>query len=88
MLENKERIIGLLQDKKSCEIYERAQVYDFYIFREHCLPFRANALRACCEIFLLPCVISDCLFRKRGFDIKWIDDTHALGLFSSPIAGK
>uniref|UniRef100_A0A3Q3C0J0 R3H domain and coiled-coil containing 1-like n=1 Tax=Haplochromis burtoni TaxID=8153 RepID=A0A3Q3C0J0_HAPBU len=23
---------------------------------------------------------------KRGFDIKWIDDTHALGLFSSPIA--
>uniref|UniRef100_A0A3Q1H7R1 R3H domain and coiled-coil containing 1-like n=1 Tax=Acanthochromis polyacanthus TaxID=80966 RepID=A0A3Q1H7R1_9TELE len=23
---------------------------------------------------------------QRGFDIKWIDDTHALGLFSSPIA--
>lgn len=27
-------------------------------------------------------------FRQKGFDIKWIDDTHALGLFSSPIAGQ
>uniref|UniRef100_A0A3B5MDE9 R3H domain and coiled-coil containing 1-like n=1 Tax=Xiphophorus couchianus TaxID=32473 RepID=A0A3B5MDE9_9TELE len=23
---------------------------------------------------------------QRGFDIKWIDDSHALGLFSSPVA--
>ncbi|XP_008315497.1 coiled-coil domain-containing protein R3HCC1L isoform X2 [Cynoglossus semilaevis] len=25
-------------------------------------------------------------YQQRGFDIKWIDDRHALGLFSSPIA--
>ncbi|KAG7223767.1 hypothetical protein INR49_026449 [Caranx melampygus] len=25
-------------------------------------------------------------YQQRGFDIQWIDDTHALGLFSSPIA--
>ncbi|XP_014665177.1 PREDICTED: coiled-coil domain-containing protein R3HCC1L-like, partial [Priapulus caudatus] len=25
-------------------------------------------------------------FRNKGFDIKWVDDTHALGVFSSPIA--
>lgn len=25
--------------------------------------------------------------RKKGFDIKWVDDTHALGIFSSPITG-
>ena len=25
--------------------------------------------------------------RKKGFDIKWVDDTHALGVFSSPITG-
>ncbi|CAG06062.1 unnamed protein product [Tetraodon nigroviridis] len=25
-------------------------------------------------------------YQQRGFDIKWVDDTHALGLFSSPIA--
>uniref|UniRef100_T1IIW3 R3H domain-containing protein n=1 Tax=Strigamia maritima TaxID=126957 RepID=T1IIW3_STRMM len=25
-------------------------------------------------------------FRLRGFDVKWVDDTHALGLFASPIA--
>lgn len=27
-------------------------------------------------------------FRSKGFDIKWVDDTHALGVFSSVIAGK
>ncbi|XP_041840050.1 coiled-coil domain-containing protein R3HCC1L [Melanotaenia boesemani] len=27
-------------------------------------------------------------YQQRDFDIKWIDDTHALGLFSSPIAAR
>ncbi|XP_028826864.1 coiled-coil domain-containing protein R3HCC1L [Denticeps clupeoides] len=27
-------------------------------------------------------------YQQRGFDIKWVDDTHALGLFSSPIAAR
>lgn len=27
-------------------------------------------------------------YQQRGFDIKWIDNTHALGLFSSPIAAR
>ncbi|XP_056312343.1 coiled-coil domain-containing protein R3HCC1L [Danio aesculapii] len=27
-------------------------------------------------------------FQQKGFDITWIDDTHALGLFSSPIAAR
>ena len=27
------------------------------------------------------------IFRDRGFDIKWVDDTHAIGIFSSVIAG-
>ncbi|XP_032381338.1 coiled-coil domain-containing protein R3HCC1L [Etheostoma spectabile] len=27
-------------------------------------------------------------YQERGFDIKWIDDSHALGLFSSPIAAR
>ncbi|XP_002742336.1 uncharacterized protein LOC100378849 [Saccoglossus kowalevskii] len=25
-------------------------------------------------------------FQSKGFDIKWVDDTHALAIFSSPIA--
>uniref|UniRef100_A0A5S6KFH8 V-type proton ATPase subunit C 1 n=1 Tax=Xenopus tropicalis TaxID=8364 RepID=A0A5S6KFH8_XENTR len=25
---------------------------------------------------------------KKGFDIKWVDDTHALGLFASPITAR
>uniref|UniRef100_A0A087XNF4 R3H domain and coiled-coil containing 1-like n=1 Tax=Poecilia formosa TaxID=48698 RepID=A0A087XNF4_POEFO len=27
-------------------------------------------------------------YQQRGFDIKWIDDSHALGLFSSPVAAR
>ncbi|XP_061576671.1 coiled-coil domain-containing protein R3HCC1L [Cololabis saira] len=27
-------------------------------------------------------------YQQRGFDIKWVDDTRALGLFSSPIAAR
>lgn len=27
-------------------------------------------------------------FRSKGFDIKWVDDTHALGIFSSSIAAQ
>jgi len=35
-------------------------------------------------------LIIDCwlLCRDRGFDIKWVDDTHAIGIFSSSVAGK
>lgn len=29
-----------------------------------------------------------CTNQQRGLDIQWIDDTHALGLFSSPLAAR
>uniref|UniRef100_A0A8B9PBQ4 R3H domain and coiled-coil containing 1 like n=1 Tax=Apteryx owenii TaxID=8824 RepID=A0A8B9PBQ4_APTOW len=29
-----------------------------------------------------------CGYQKKGFDIKWVDDTHALGIFSSPITAR
>ena len=25
--------------------------------------------------------------RDKGFDVKWVDDTHAIGVFSSTVAG-
>lgn len=27
-------------------------------------------------------------FKERGFDIKWVDDTHALAIFNSPMAAE
>jgi hypothetical protein len=27
-------------------------------------------------------------YMKGGFEIKWVDDTHALGVFSSALVGK
>ncbi|KAI5932713.1 Coiled-coil domain-containing protein R3HCC1L [Manis javanica] len=29
-----------------------------------------------------------CSYHKKGFDIKWVDDTHALGVFSSPVTAR
>lgn len=29
-----------------------------------------------------------CSYQKKGFDIKWVDDTHALGVFSSPVTAR
>ncbi|XP_007938169.1 coiled-coil domain-containing protein R3HCC1L [Orycteropus afer afer] len=29
-----------------------------------------------------------CSYQKKGFDIKWVDDKHALGVFSSPITAR
>lgn len=29
-----------------------------------------------------------CSYQKKGFDVKWVDDTHALGVFSSPITAR
>lgn len=27
-------------------------------------------------------------YRSKNFQIKWVDDTHALGVFPSPLMGK
>lgn len=27
-------------------------------------------------------------FKSGGFELKWVDDTHCLGVFSSPLVGK
>lgn len=29
-----------------------------------------------------------CSYQKKGFDLKWVDDTHALGVFSSPVTAR
>ena len=29
-----------------------------------------------------------CVCRQRGFDIQWIDESHALALFSHPVTGE
>lgn len=27
-------------------------------------------------------------FKSGGFELKWVDETHCLGVFSSPLVGK
>ncbi|XP_005885444.1 PREDICTED: coiled-coil domain-containing protein R3HCC1L isoform X1 [Myotis brandtii] len=61
-------------DLSDCEFPHVIEIYDFpQEFRTE------DLLRVFCSYQWM---------RKKGFDIKWVDDTHALGVFSSPITAR
>ncbi|XP_055884530.1 uncharacterized protein LOC106076489 [Biomphalaria glabrata] len=57
------------------------------------LPLDTEAFSHIIEIYDFPPELATCdliaafrEFASRGFDVKWVDDTHALGVFSSAVA--
>ena len=57
-------------------------------FSHHGMPYEILFERCFLKVsFILRNKILLFCCRKKGFDIKWVDDTHALGVFSSPITG-
>ena len=57
-------------------------------FSHHGMPYKILFERCFLKVsFILRNKILLFCCRKKGFDIKWVDDTHALGVFSSPITG-
>ncbi|XP_007419971.2 coiled-coil domain-containing protein R3HCC1L [Python bivittatus] len=69
--------------------------FDYYNYSPADLDMSDSELPHVIEIYDFPpefrtedllCVF--CRYQKKGFDIKWIDDTHALGIFSSPITAR
>ncbi|KAM6972502.1 coiled-coil domain-containing protein R3HCC1L [Aplochiton taeniatus] len=73
--------------------------FDYYSSRdddgEGDLDLREDELSHILEIYDFPTefktedlVKSFQSYQQRGFDIQWVDDTHALGLFSSPVAAR
>ncbi|KAJ7325094.1 hypothetical protein JRQ81_018114 [Phrynocephalus forsythii] len=66
--------------------------FDYYNYSPADLDLSDSELPHVIEIYDFPpefrtedlmCIF--CSYQKKGFDIKWVDDTHALGIFSSPI---
>ncbi|KAG9346140.1 hypothetical protein JZ751_007958 [Albula glossodonta] len=86
--------ISLSSGKKKESIQEaRFDYYNWQPKEEAELELRDDELSHIVEIYDFPTEFKteDLLrafhsYQQRGFDIQWVDDTHALGLFSSPIA--
>uniref|UniRef100_A0ABM5G2D6 Coiled-coil domain-containing protein R3HCC1L n=1 Tax=Pogona vitticeps TaxID=103695 RepID=A0ABM5G2D6_9SAUR len=66
--------------------------FDYYNYSPADLDLSDSELPHVIEIYDFPpefrtedLMLIFCSYQKKGFDIKWVDDTHALGIFSSPI---
>ncbi|KAG5855286.1 coiled-coil domain-containing protein R3HCC1L [Anguilla anguilla] len=88
--------ISLQAGKKKESIQEsRFNYYNWDPEGEPELELRDDELSNIVEIYEFPSEFKteDLLrafhsYQQRGFDIQWVDDAHALGLFSSPIAAR
>ncbi|KAJ8365330.1 hypothetical protein SKAU_G00141610 [Synaphobranchus kaupii] len=88
--------ISLKAGKKKESIQEpRFDYYNWDLEGEPELELRDDELSNIVEIYDFPAEFKteDLLrafqsYQQRGFDIQWVDDTHVLGLFSSPIAAR
>uniref|UniRef100_A0A671K9V6 Coiled-coil domain-containing protein R3HCC1L-like n=1 Tax=Sinocyclocheilus anshuiensis TaxID=1608454 RepID=A0A671K9V6_9TELE len=86
--------MSLKEGRKKPSIQE--PLFDYYNWTpEEEVELREDELSHIVEIYHFPSefktedlIRSFSSFQQKGFDIKWIDDTHALGLFSSPIAAR
>ncbi|XP_028586414.2 coiled-coil domain-containing protein R3HCC1L isoform X2 [Podarcis muralis] len=69
--------------------------FDYYNYTPADLDLSDSELPHVIEIYDFPAEFRTedllrvfCIYQKKGFDIKWVDDTHALGIFSSPITAR
>nr|XP_016847650.1 PREDICTED: coiled-coil domain-containing protein R3HCC1L [Anolis carolinensis] len=69
--------------------------FDYYNYSPADLDLSDSELPHVIEIYDFPAEFRTedlmrvfCSYLKKGFDIKWVDDTHALGIFSSPITAR
>nr|XP_060624186.1 coiled-coil domain-containing protein R3HCC1L isoform X1 [Anolis sagrei ordinatus] len=69
--------------------------FDYYNYTPADLDLSDSELPHVIEIYDFPAEFRTedlmrvfCSYLKKGFDIKWVDDTHALGIFSSPITAR
>uniref|UniRef100_A0A8C8R5E2 R3HCL protein n=1 Tax=Pelusios castaneus TaxID=367368 RepID=A0A8C8R5E2_9SAUR len=79
-------------DKSGSSLQHR---FDYYGWQPTELDLSDSELPHVIEIYDFPQDFSTadllrvfCSYQKKGFDIQWVDDTHALGIFSSPVAAR
>ncbi|NXG11901.1 R3HCL protein, partial [Sakesphorus luctuosus] len=88
----------LLEELSGGEKHQKSQQssrFDYYGAEPAALDISDDELPHVIEIYDFPSDFRTedlmrvfCNYQKKGFDIKWVDDTHALGIFSSPITAR
>ncbi|XP_071419606.1 coiled-coil domain-containing protein R3HCC1L [Pithys albifrons albifrons] len=88
----------LLEELSGGEKHQKSQQsprFDYYGAEPAALDISDDELPHVIEIYDFPLDFRTedlmrvfCNYQKKGFDIKWVDDTHALGIFSSPITAR
>ncbi|NXG78153.1 R3HCL protein, partial [Baryphthengus martii] len=86
-----EELLGGEKHRESCQ----SPRFDYYGAEPAALDLSDDELPHVIEIYDFPSDFRTedlmrifCSYQKKGFDIKWVDDTHALGIFSSPITAR
>ncbi|NXC71143.1 R3HCL protein, partial [Anhinga anhinga] len=86
------RLLEELSGGEKCRESQQSPRFDYYGAKPAALDLSDAELPHVIEIYDFPSDFRTedllrvfCSYQKKGFDIKWVDDTHALGIFSSPI---
>lgn len=88
------QLLKKLAGKENEECFQEPR-YNYYSHQPTELDLDDSELSHVIEIYDFPpefktedLLLAFSTYQKRGFDIKWVDDTHALGIFSSPVAAR
>ncbi|KAM6266281.1 coiled-coil domain-containing protein R3HCC1L isoform 1-T3 [Porphyrio hochstetteri] len=89
------RLLEELSGGEKCRESRQSPHFDYYGAEPAALDLSDAELPHVIEIYDFPSDFRTedllrvfCSYQKKGFDIKWVDDTHALGIFSSPITAR
>ncbi|NXT79524.1 R3HCL protein, partial [Zapornia atra] len=89
------RLLEELSGGEKCRESRQSPRFDYYGAEPAALDLSDAELPHVIEIYDFPSDFRTedllrvfCSYQKKGFDIKWVDDTHALGIFSSPITAR
>ncbi|XP_061857465.1 coiled-coil domain-containing protein R3HCC1L [Colius striatus] len=89
------RLLEELSGGEKCQESQQSPRFNYYGAEPAALDLSDDELPHVIEIYDFPSDFRTedllrvfCSYQKKGFDIKWVDDTHALGIFSSPITAR
>ncbi|KFO76572.1 R3H and coiled-coil domain-containing protein 1-like, partial [Cuculus canorus] len=89
------RLLEELSGGEKCRESQQSPCFNYYAAEPAAPDLSDDELPHVIEIYDFPSDFRTedllrvfCSYQKKGFDIKWVDNTHALGIFCSPITAR